>query len=168
MLRGKCCMPYQPSRTRHNTRPNWVGPTSLIMEITPSLGSPDLEYLREQNYSDLRELECDLARNELRSPWPWIAQRIRNRDKRIMNNIRSCQEKKTYSNTQHHVSTQCQKSSDPSLGCDNTTNDQSRRRSSIAGEIIIKEGGTRKVSPKALSFKQKKRGRERGLLGEDL
>ena len=62
------CMPCQLGRTRHNTQPDWVGPTSLFMKITPSLESPGPEYLQGQNYSDLHELGCDLARDELRSP----------------------------------------------------------------------------------------------------
>ena len=42
---SKCCMPCQCGRTHHNERLDWVEPTSLVMEITPSLGSPDPEYL---------------------------------------------------------------------------------------------------------------------------
>ena len=80
-------MPCQPSKARHNTRPNWVGRISLVMEITPSLGSPNLEYFREQNYSNLRELGCDLARDELRWLWLQSAWRIKNRAKRIRTSI---------------------------------------------------------------------------------
>ena len=63
-----------------------------------------------------------------------------------MTYIQSYQEKKTYSHMQHHVSTQCQKTCGLSLRYDNTTDGQSHRKSSIAGEIIINEGRTRKVS----------------------
>ena len=41
-------MPCQPGRTRHNIRSNWVRLTTLVMEIVPSLGSPDPEYLRDR------------------------------------------------------------------------------------------------------------------------
>ena len=58
---------------------------------------------------------------------------------------RLCQEKKTYSHTQHHISIQRQKSGGPSQGCANAADSQSRRRSKIASEIIIKEGRIRKV-----------------------
>ena len=37
-------MPCQPGRTRHTMRLNWVGPTIFIVEITPSLESPDPGY----------------------------------------------------------------------------------------------------------------------------
>ena len=84
MLEGKYYMPYQPNRTRHNMRPNWVRSTSLVMEITQCLGSPSVGYLRGHNYSDLHELKCDLSWDELRSLWQWSAWRIRNQGKRIM------------------------------------------------------------------------------------
>ena len=139
-------------------RTDWVEPTSLVMEITPSLRSPDPEYLQgRQNYNNLRELGYDLARNELRLPWQRNVGRTRNRSKRIITCIRSCQEKKAYSHTQHHVSTQRQKSSGLSLECDNTTDSQSRRISNVVGKIIIKEGRTRKVSHETISFKEEKR-----------
>ena len=48
------CIPCQPDKTRYTTRPNWVGPILFIVEITPSLGSPDLGYSQKQNDSDLR------------------------------------------------------------------------------------------------------------------
>ena len=142
-------------------RPNWVGPTSLVMKIAPSLRGLTQSIYRRQNYSDLCELGCDLTRDKLRSPWKWSAWRTRNWAKRIMTYIRLCQEKKTYSHMQHHVSTQRQKSSGPSQGCDNTIDSQSRRRSNIAGEIIIKEGRTRKVSCETLSHLNR-REEERG------
>ena len=41
-------MPGQPDRTHHNTRPDWVGPTSLVMEIIPIFRSPGPEYLRDR------------------------------------------------------------------------------------------------------------------------
>ena len=62
-------MLYQPDRTHHNTRLYWVGSTSLVMEITLELGNPNPKDLQEQNCSDLRELGCNLARDELTSPW---------------------------------------------------------------------------------------------------
>ena len=46
-------MPYQSGRTRHTMRPKWVGPKLLVMEINPSLGSPDPRYLQGLNDSDL-------------------------------------------------------------------------------------------------------------------
>ena len=46
ILEYLCCMPCQLGRTHHNTKPDWVGYTSLVMEIAPSLGSPDPEYLQ--------------------------------------------------------------------------------------------------------------------------
>ena len=64
-----CCMSCQPDRTRHNMQSDWVELTSLVMKIVPSLGGPNPEYLRRQNYSDLRELGHDLAQDELRLPW---------------------------------------------------------------------------------------------------
>ena len=71
-------MTCQPGRIHQNMRPNWVGPTPLIMEIAPSLGSPDPQYLQEYNYSDLCELGCNLAQDELRSPWQQSVWRTRN------------------------------------------------------------------------------------------
>ena len=82
-------MPYQLDMTRHNMRPNWVGPTTLIMKIALSLRSPDPEYLRKHNYNNLRELRCDLTRDELWLPSPRSAWSIRNWDKEIMTYIRS-------------------------------------------------------------------------------
>ena len=80
-------MSYQPGRIRQNMRPNWVGPISVVMEIAPILRRLGPGYLREQNYSDLLELRCDLTKDELRSPWQQNAWRIRNRGKRIMTYI---------------------------------------------------------------------------------
>ena len=70
-----------------------------------------------------------------------------------MTSIQLCQENKTYNHTQHHMSTQHQKSGGSSQRCDNTTDGQSSQRSNIVDEIIIKEGRTRKVSQETLSFK---------------
>ena len=86
-------MPYQPGRTRHNMRPNWIGPTTLVMEIASSLGNPDPGCLQGQNYSDLCELGCDLSQDKLRSPWKRSAWRTKNWAKRIMTYIRLCQKK---------------------------------------------------------------------------
>ena len=69
MLGGKYCMPCQSGRKHHTMLPNWVGLTSLIMEIAPSLGSHGPGYLRGQNYSDLHELGCNLVWDELMLSW---------------------------------------------------------------------------------------------------
>ena len=109
-MRGRCCMPCQPGRTRHTTRPNWVGPTLFVMEITPSLGSPDLGYSQKQNDSDLHAgMRPRSRRAKVTLKWQstW---RTRNRAKRIITSIQLCQEKKTYSHKQCHTSTQRQKS----------------------------------------------------------
>ena len=139
-------MPRQPGRICHTTRPNWVAPTLLVMKIIPSLGSPDLGYLQGQND---RKLRAQVRPRSGRAKGHALATKRlenKNRSKRIITSIRLCQEKKTYSHTQRHTPTQCRKSDDPSKGCDNTTNEQSHLRSKIAGEIIIKEGRTQKVS----------------------
>ena len=137
------------------------GPTLFVMEIALSLGSPDSEYSRKQNDSDLRAAMRPHSGRAQVTPKPLCIWRTRNWAKRIIASIQLCQEKKTYSHKQCHTSTQRQKSSEPSQECDNTINSQSHQRSKIAGKIIIKEGRTRKVSQKTLSFKQRKR-RERG------
>ena len=82
-----------------------------------------------------------------------------------MTYIQFCQEKKTYSHTQYHVSTQRQKLDGLPLGFDNTIDGQSHRISNVAGEIIINEGRKQKVSRKTHLNKRKKE-RRGDLLGE--
>ena len=158
-------MSYQPGMTHHTTRPNWVGTTLLVMKIAPILWSPDPRYLRGQNNSDLLARVRPCSGRAKVTPWrrsTWIT---RNRAKQIITAIRLCQEKKTCSHKQRHTSTQRQKSGDPSQRYENTIDGQSRRRSKITGEIIIKEERIQKVSQQTLSFKQKKIRERRGLLG---
>ena len=59
-------MSCQPGRTRHTTRPNPIGPTLFIIEIIPSLGSPDPGYSQKQMIA-ICVLGCDLAWDELMS-----------------------------------------------------------------------------------------------------
>ena len=131
------------------------------MEITPSLGSLDLEYSRVQNDSDLRAQVWPYSWRAKVTPWQRSAWRTRNRAEQIMTTIRLHQEKKTCSHMQRQTSTQCQKSDGPSQRCDNMTDGQSRWMSNIADKIIIKEGKTWKVFQRLYHLNRKKEGRER-------
>ena len=83
-------MSYELGMTRHTTRPNWVGPTLLIMEITPSLGSHDLGYSWEQNDSDLRARMQSRSGRAKVTPRQRSAWRTRNQAKRIIASIQLC------------------------------------------------------------------------------
>ena len=140
-----CYMPCQPDMTRHTTRCNWVGPTLFIVEITPSMGSPDLGYSQKQNNSDLHAGMRPCSGRAKVMPRRWSAWRTRNWAKQTIVSISLCKEKKIYSRKLRHMSTQSHKLGGPSQGCDKT-NGQGCQKRKIAGKIIIKEERTWKVS----------------------